>query len=168
MCVIIFAMQEHRSHMRSTDYSSMLYTFLCILSSTSEIIQLFLLTPTISLRIAIQPMPIYWPNKLQSPLLGKWRVQRNYWVNIIIRLLKHVSAAPLSVLSACGILTCKSNQWPCILCMAALSPCPAVLWVKPRGPLTICCCHWGWHYHARSAMPAQWAQDQALTLFNCP
>lgn len=37
-------------------------------------------------------------------MMGKWRVQRNYWVNIIMRLLKHVSAAPLSVLSARGIL----------------------------------------------------------------
>lgn len=32
-----------------------------------------------------------------SAMMSKWRVQRNYWVDIIIRLLKHVSAAPLSI-----------------------------------------------------------------------
>lgn len=36
--------------------------------------------------------------------MGEWRVQRNYRVHIIIHLLKHVSAALLSILSACGIL----------------------------------------------------------------
>ena len=50
-------------------------------------------------------LPIYWPNKPQClPWWTSEGVQRNYRVNIIIRLLKHVSAAPLSVLSACGIL----------------------------------------------------------------
>lgn len=39
-----------------------------------------------------------------STMMGKWRMQRTSRVNIIICLLKHVSAAPLSVLSACGIL----------------------------------------------------------------
>lgn len=39
-----------------------------------------------------------------STMMSKWRVQRNYRVDIIIHLLKHVSAAPLSILSACGIL----------------------------------------------------------------
>lgn len=88
-------------------------------------------------------------------MMGKWRVQRNYRVNVIIRPLKHVSAAPLSILSACGILrdTVQSVALHFVHgCSVSLPRSPEG---KARGPLTICCCHWGWRYHVRSAMPAQ-------------
>lgn len=74
--------------------------------------------------------------------------------NIIVRLLKHVSAAPLSILSARGILRGTVQS----VALYFVHGCSVSLPRSPEGeaggPLTICCCHWGWHHHVRSAMPA--------------
>lgn len=96
-------------------------------------------------------------------LMREWGFQRNYWVNIIIYFLKHVSAASLSVLSARGILRSTVQSVARYFVHGCSVPVPRGLRVKPWSPLTICCCHWGWRYHVHSAMPAQWAQDQAVT-----
>lgn len=74
--------------------------------------------------------------------------------NIIVRLLKHVSVAPLSILSARGILRGTVQS----VALYFVHGCSVSLPRSPEGeaggPLTICCCHWGWHPHVRSAMPA--------------
>lgn len=88
-------------------------------------------------------------------MMSKRRVHSDYQVNKITGLLKHVSSAPLSILSAHCIsrsMVQSVNRvfcaWP--LCLCAREPCG-----EARGSLTICRCHWGWHYLVHSAMPAQ-------------
>lgn len=76
-------------------------------------------------------------------LMKEWGVQQNYWVNIIIYLLKHVSATSLAVLSACGILRSKVQSVARYFVHGCSVPVPRSLRVKPWSPLTICCCHWG-------------------------
>lgn len=64
-------------------------------------------------------------------MMGEWRVQRNYRVNIIICLAKHVSVASLSVLSACGILRGTVQSVARYFVHGCFVSVPRGLWVKP-------------------------------------